>query len=274
MKIVLVVVGLFVVIAIVSGVVVVTIAPEGLLQSLKPEPNRTEVRAELANHGQLVETVAAPGEIEPLTMVEISAEVSSRIEQLPFREGDEVHRDDIIVKLDDRNLSIRNIAHSLHVSAGRFGHDLGSIARLSSRLPIECRFEPAHRDDDLGLTRPGIDIELVDQPSGAGKTRPEAAARSETVLHRAVNVGDAWTIVFDNNPNPCMGFIGFIDHAAQPRLRILDDIPGQFGNRRGQARLVAQAEPEVSSELTALAPRFYNVRLHDYGNSLRRGHCF
>ncbi|MHC4653091.1 MAG: efflux RND transporter periplasmic adaptor subunit, partial [Planctomycetota bacterium] len=52
----------------------------------------------------LIETVSAPGGIEPLTMVEISAEVSARIEQLPLREGDPVRQDDVIVKLDDVDL--------------------------------------------------------------------------------------------------------------------------------------------------------------------------
>ena len=104
MKIVLIVVGLFVAIAVVSGVVLVSVTPGGLLQSLKPQPQRTEVRAEPATRAKLIETVSAPGEIEPLTKVDISAEVSARIEQLPVRAGEEVQRDDIVVKLDDRNL--------------------------------------------------------------------------------------------------------------------------------------------------------------------------
>ena len=104
MKIALIVVGLFVVVGVVSGVLVVTMAPAGLLQSLKPEPTRTEIRAQTATHGELIETVAAPGQIEPLTKVEISSEVSSRIEELLVREGDEVAVGDVIIKLDDRDL--------------------------------------------------------------------------------------------------------------------------------------------------------------------------
>ena len=38
--------------------------------------------------GDLVKVVSAPGQIEPKTNVEISAQVSARIVALPFREGD------------------------------------------------------------------------------------------------------------------------------------------------------------------------------------------
>jgi HlyD family secretion protein len=66
--------------------------------------NKTSVRVEPARRDRLVETVSAPGEIEPLTKVEISAEVSARIEALPFRAGDKVNKDDVLVRLDSRDL--------------------------------------------------------------------------------------------------------------------------------------------------------------------------
>lgn len=50
----------------------------------------------------LVETVSAPGEISPFVRVNISAEVSARILELPFREGDRVEQGDVVVRLDDR----------------------------------------------------------------------------------------------------------------------------------------------------------------------------
>ena len=120
MKIVLIIVGLFATVAVVSGVVLVSVVPEGFLQSLAPKPPRTEVRAQSATIEQLVETVSAPGEIEPLTKVDISAEVSSRIEQLPIREGDEVKRDDVVVKLDDRDLTAALKSRKAQREAERF----------------------------------------------------------------------------------------------------------------------------------------------------------
>jgi HlyD family secretion protein len=103
-KIILIVLGLFATVTVVSGVVFISVVPDGFLKSLAPEAKRTEVRAQSAAIDQLIETVSAPGEIEPLTKVDISAEVSSRIEHLLVREGDEVKRDAVVIKLDDRNL--------------------------------------------------------------------------------------------------------------------------------------------------------------------------
>ncbi len=104
LKIVIIVGGILAGLVVTGAVLVVSLAPEGLKLSLGSAPKGTEVRMEAAEHRTLVETVTAPGEIEPLTKVEISAQVSARIEELPFREGDAVRRDDVIVKLDDRDL--------------------------------------------------------------------------------------------------------------------------------------------------------------------------
>jgi HlyD family secretion protein len=114
LKIVLIVVGVLAVVVVVGAAVLISTSPEGLLDVFSPEPDRTEIRTELAEHRALVETVSAPGEIEPLTKVEISSEVSARIEQLPFREGDEVRADDVIVKLDDVDLEAQ-----LHAAQAR-----------------------------------------------------------------------------------------------------------------------------------------------------------
>ena len=72
------------------------------LTSFNSAPKGERVRAQTITGGKLIETVKAPGKIEPRTKVEISAEVAARIEELPFREGQEVHKNDVIVKLDDR----------------------------------------------------------------------------------------------------------------------------------------------------------------------------
>jgi len=97
LKIVLIVVGVVAVLLVVGTIFVVGAAPEGLMDVFTPEPTRTEVRTDPAQRRPLIETVSAPGGIEPLTMVEISAEVAARIEQLPLREGDPVRRGDVIV---------------------------------------------------------------------------------------------------------------------------------------------------------------------------------
>lgn len=74
------------------------------LQSMAPTPTGTGVRIQKAEHAPLVESVSAPGFVEPLTKVDISAEVSARIIELPFREGQMVNAGDVIVRLEDDDL--------------------------------------------------------------------------------------------------------------------------------------------------------------------------
>jgi HlyD family secretion protein len=104
LKIVLIVVGVLAIVIVIGTIVVVGLAPEGLMDVFTPEPSRTEIRTEVAERRPLFETVSAPGGIEPLTMVEISAEAAARIEQLPLRDGEQVRQGDLIVKLDDVDL--------------------------------------------------------------------------------------------------------------------------------------------------------------------------
>jgi HlyD family secretion protein len=74
----------------------------------------TPVRIEAPLRGDLVEVVGAPGVVEPKTKVSISARVSARVMELPFREGQIVTKGDpnaqppvkpsLLVKLDDKDL--------------------------------------------------------------------------------------------------------------------------------------------------------------------------
>lgn len=64
----------------------------------------TPVRVEPASRGDLVRTVSAPGSIEPRTLVKISSQVSAKVLAVPFREGDTVEADDVILRLDPQNL--------------------------------------------------------------------------------------------------------------------------------------------------------------------------
>lgn len=77
-------------------------------QTGKPGNNKKRsgkvVRVGTAEVGDLVRTVSAPGSIEPRELVRISSQVSAIIDALPFREGEEVQVDDVVVRLDPQNL--------------------------------------------------------------------------------------------------------------------------------------------------------------------------
>ncbi|MDG1359679.1 MAG: efflux RND transporter periplasmic adaptor subunit [Phycisphaerales bacterium] len=65
------------------------------------------VRVESVVRRTLVERVAAPGEIEPNVKVDVSAEVSARILELPFREGESVQAGELIIRLDAADFEAR-----------------------------------------------------------------------------------------------------------------------------------------------------------------------
>jgi len=98
-----------IVVAIILGVAVVGLVVAGpsalsLLPKFGAGEDALAVRIAKITKRELVETVSAPGELDPEFKVDVSAEVSARILELPFREGATVRKGEVIVKLDDRDL--------------------------------------------------------------------------------------------------------------------------------------------------------------------------
>jgi HlyD family secretion protein len=103
------------IIIIVIVVIVVLVVGMGMMFRRKGRgPDKsTVVRIENAQSGKLIEFVSAPGEIEPLSNVEISAKVSARVVALPYDEGATVTKGDpnanppvlpsVLVKLDSKD---------------------------------------------------------------------------------------------------------------------------------------------------------------------------
>lgn len=84
-------------------------AASGKLETLRhqfdPDAKPVKVRLDAVTRGDLVRSISAPGVIEPRTKVQISAQVSARIVDLPFREGQRVKKGDVVVRLDSVDLS-------------------------------------------------------------------------------------------------------------------------------------------------------------------------
>ena len=118
------VLGTLVVLVVVFGGVGVFLYPQ-IKEAIEASNGKagTEVRLETVQPGRLVRTISAPGEIEPVRHVQISARIVAQIEALPFEEGDVVKAGDIVVKLDDRDLQA-----ALEASKANLG---AAIARLA-----------------------------------------------------------------------------------------------------------------------------------------------
>ena len=64
----------------------------------------TSVRMEPVTRGELIEIVSAPGQLQPKTKVLISAKTTARIMELPFEEGANVKKGQLLVQLDAKDL--------------------------------------------------------------------------------------------------------------------------------------------------------------------------
>ncbi len=119
-----VILGTMLVLAIVVGGVGVFLYPQ-IKEAMTASSGQsgTEVRLHTAEPGRLVRTISAPGTIDPVRRVQISARISAQIEALPFEEGDTVTPGDIVVQLDARDLQA-----SLDAAKANLG---ASVARLA-----------------------------------------------------------------------------------------------------------------------------------------------
>jgi HlyD family secretion protein len=102
---------------------------------MKQTPQGLVVRTEPASRGELVEVVAAPGVVKPVSKVAISARVSARIIELPFDEGAIVTRGSadvpasVLVRLDSSDIEAQ-----LRAGQARYQSQEVEIATAEARL--------------------------------------------------------------------------------------------------------------------------------------------
>ena len=105
-------------------------------QSFDPSAKATFVRLEPAKRGDLVRVVSAPGVIEPRQKVDISAQVSARIIEMPYREGKRVKQGEVIVRLDadDLKASLESAKASLLSEEARLAGAKASMENMTLEL--------------------------------------------------------------------------------------------------------------------------------------------
>jgi len=78
----------------------------------------TKVQLAYPQQDTLIEYVNAPGEVQPVKRVDISAKISARIEALPFLEGEAVEKDkSLLVKLDASDLYARVLSSKARLAS-------------------------------------------------------------------------------------------------------------------------------------------------------------
>ncbi len=75
-----------------------------------------EVLVERPSLGRIVQTITAPGKIEPLEKAKIASQVLGRVVEVYVKEGDAVKTDDMLVRIDDHDARARLDSASAGIS--------------------------------------------------------------------------------------------------------------------------------------------------------------
>ncbi len=150
-----------IIISVIITLVVVSVAAIVYKVKTGASSKPTVVRIEKAQRGELIEFVSAPGEIEPLVKVEISAKVSARITELPYEEGDIVTCGNtdtnpsvpasVLLRLDAKDLESRLLSAQANQSAQLAQLEVEK-ARIASQqanlIGLDASLKQAQRDLD------------------------------------------------------------------------------------------------------------------------------
>ena len=93
------------VLLIVAGVVIV--GGFVILSASKRRQPTVEVRMEKVSRRDLVSIVTASGKVQPKRKVDVSSDITGRIVDLPVKEGDEVQRGQVVVRIDPTQYQAR-----------------------------------------------------------------------------------------------------------------------------------------------------------------------
>jgi HlyD family secretion protein len=122
-----------------------------LQEQLNPKLKPLEVKFGVVEKGDVVRTVNAPGEVEPERVVEISAQVSAKIIELPIEVGDVVKKGDLLVKLDSRDLAALLDAAKAQLRAEEARRE-GVVAELANAEAELSRRQRLIDNKDIAVT--------------------------------------------------------------------------------------------------------------------------
>lgn len=113
----------------------------------------TMLRLESVSAGTITRTINAPGSIEPRTKVQVSAQVVARITELPFKEGQRVKKDDVIVRLDARDVaaSLESAQAQLKAEQSRFAGAKASAEQAQRDLARKTELIKTGDETKAGL---------------------------------------------------------------------------------------------------------------------------
>ncbi|MBX3408061.1 MAG: efflux RND transporter periplasmic adaptor subunit [Phycisphaeraceae bacterium] len=144
----------------------------------------TKVKLEGVERGDLTRSISAPGTVDARTRVKVSAQVSARITALPFREGQDVKKGDVLVRLDAEELQAQldSARAGLRAEEARLEGAQASLAQARSEL---TRVRSLHASKD----RSNAELEAMEarylQQEAAVRAAEQSIESSRAMVRRA-----------------------------------------------------------------------------------------
>lgn len=128
---------------------------------VRPKPK--DVVFEVAARGPIVQTITAPGAVEPVEEAEIASQIVGRVIAVHVKDGDSVQKGAVLVKLDD----------------------IDARARLSSAQARIDRLKSAISQAEAELDKAGRDVTRFGKLAGRGASTQTELADSRSLLAKA-----------------------------------------------------------------------------------------
>ncbi|MCP5516041.1 MAG: efflux RND transporter periplasmic adaptor subunit [Verrucomicrobiales bacterium] len=164
---------------VVFGLIVLVLGGLAAAALLRKKEPVTSVQTEKVTRRDLVETVVANGRIQPVQQVKISAEVSGEIIELPVKEGQEVRKGDLLVK-------IKPDVYAANVKSAEAGYQSALASLANSNASLRRAELELQRNQELFENRLLSELDFM-----AIRTSHEIAKAQNEVAQHQVEVARA-----------------------------------------------------------------------------------
>jgi HlyD family secretion protein len=143
-----------------------------------------EVRTEVVAKRDLEAWVRAPGTVTPVTMVQVSSNVTGRVDELAVQEGQQVRKGDLLLRLDDERFQSQVLQYRAQIESGK--------ARLTLAEAEEKEaWENLQRTESLAKGGLASDQQLIAARTRGDVTKAQVSVAREEVRRATAALGQA-----------------------------------------------------------------------------------
>lgn len=160
---------------IISFIVIIAVA--GFIYS-RSGGNDVEYETYAVDRGEVVEVISATGSIAPSSKIELQPQVSGKVAEIPVREGDEVKKGDLLLRLDAGDINAQILAQQ---------------AALASAQATLAQYEAGATTQELALAERAIETAQarldasINARDDAAAALANAQSRADAQLQSALN---------------------------------------------------------------------------------------